>query len=42
MTNEPILSVTELTMRFGGLLAVAVFLVWYPDVREPELLMEHS
>ena len=26
----------------GGLLAVALFLVWFPDVREPELLMEHS
>jgi glycerol uptake facilitator-like aquaporin len=26
----------------GGLLAVAIFLVWFPDVREPELLMEHS
>jgi arsenate reductase len=26
----------------GGLIAVALFLVWFPDVREPELLMEHS
>lgn len=26
----------------GGLFAVALFLVWFPDVREPELLMEHS
>jgi glycerol uptake facilitator-like aquaporin len=26
----------------GGLLAVGLFLVWFPDVREPELLMEHS
>jgi glycerol uptake facilitator-like aquaporin len=26
----------------GGALAIGLFLAWYPDLREPEMLMEHS
>jgi arsenate reductase len=26
----------------GAALAVGLFILWYPDLREPELLMEHA
>jgi arsenate reductase len=26
----------------GGAIAVGLFVVWYPDLREPEMLMEHT
>jgi glycerol uptake facilitator-like aquaporin len=26
----------------GAVIAVGLFMVWYPDIREPEMLMEHT